>query len=144
LRARSDEDVLITSIDGLKGFPEAIAEVFPQNRNSAMYCSSIRNSLKYVVSKDQKAFMADLKLVYRASSLELAEHHLLELGEKWGKRYPAVMKSWNDNWENLSQYFKYPEELRRIIYTTNIVEGFTDKFANIPKIKALLLVKMLY
>ena len=91
--------------------------------------------MKYVVSKDQKAFMADLKLVYRASSKDLAEHHLLELAEKWGKKYPAVMKSWNDNWENLSQYFKYPEELRRIIYTTNIVEGFHRQIRKYTKNK---------
>lgn len=135
LRARGVEDVLIASIDGLKGFPEAIAEVFPKTEIQLCIVHQIRNSLKYLVSKDQKTFMADLKLVYRASSLELAEHHLLELGEKWGKRYPAVMKSWNDNWENLSQYFKYPEELRRIIYTTNIVEGFHRQIRKYTKNK---------
>ena len=101
LRARGVEDLLIASIDGLKGFPEAIADVFPKTEIQLCIVHQIRNSLKYVVSKDQKAFMADLKLVYRASSKDLAEHHLLELGEKWGKKYPAVMKSWNDNWENL-------------------------------------------
>lgn len=135
LRARGVEDLLIASIDGLKGFPEAIAEVFPKTEIQLCIVHQVRNSLKYVVSKDQKAFMADLKLVYRASSLDLAEHHLLELGEKWGKKYPAVMKSWNDNWENLSQYFKYPEELRRIIYTTNIVEGFHRQIRKYTKNK---------
>jgi transposase-like protein len=135
LRARGVEDLLIASIDGLKGFPEAIAEVFPKTEIQLCIVHQIRNSLKYVVSKDQKAFMADLKLVYRASSKDLAEHHLLELGEKWGKKYPAVMKSWNDNWENLSQYFKYPEELRRIIYTTNIVEGFHRQIRKYTKNK---------
>ena len=135
LRARGVEDLLIASIDGLKGFPEAIAEVFPKTEIQLCIVHQIRNSLKYVVSKDQKTFMADLKLVYRASSLDLAEHHLLELGEKWGKKYPAVMKSWNDNWENLSQYFKYPEELRRIIYTTNIVEGFHRQIRKYTKNK---------
>jgi putative transposase len=135
LRARGVEDLLIASIDGLKGFPEAIAEVFPKTEIQLCIVHQIRNSLKYVVSKDQKTFMADLKLVYRASSKELAEHHLLELGEKWGKKYPAVMKSWNDNWENLSQYFKYPEDLRRIIYTTNIVEGFHRQIRKYTKNK---------
>jgi putative transposase len=135
LRARGVEDLLIASIDGLKGFPEAIAEVFPKTETQLCIVHQIRNSLKYVVSKDQKAFMADLKLVYRASSKELAEHHLLELDEKWGKKYPAVMKSWNDNWENLSQYFKYPEELRRLIYTTNIVEGFHRQIRKYTKNK---------
>lgn len=135
LRARGVEDILITSIDGLKGFPEAIAEVFPKTEIQLCIVHQIRNSLKYVVSKDQKAFMVDLKLVYRASSKELAEHHLLELDEKWGKKYPAVIKSWNNNWENLSQYFKYPEELRRIIYTTNIVEGFHRQIRKYTKNK---------
>jgi transposase-like protein len=135
LRARGVEDLLIASIDGLKGFPEAIADVFPKTEIQLCIVHQIRNSLKYVVSKDQKAFMADLKLVYRPSSKDLAEHHLLELGEKWGKKYPAVMKSWNDNWENLSQYFKYPEELRRIIYTTNIVEGFHRQIRKYTKNK---------
>lgn len=135
LRARGVEDLLIASIDGLKGFPEAIADVFPKTEIQLCIVHQIRNSLKYVVSKDQKAFMADLKLVYQASSKDLAEHHLLELGEKWGKKYPAVMKSWNNNWENLSQYFKYPEELRRIIYTTNIVEGFHRQIRKYTKNK---------
>lgn len=131
------EDILIASIDGLKGFPDAIAEVFPNTEVQLCVVHQIRNSLKYVVSKDQKAFMADLKLVYKASSKDLAEHHLLELEEKWGKKYPAVIKSWNNNWEALSQYFKYPEELRRIIYTTNIVEGFHRQIRKYTKIKAL-------
>ncbi|KTD58163.1 transposase [Legionella sainthelensi] len=124
LKARGVDDILIASIDGLKGFPDAIAEVFPNTEVQLCAVHQIRNSLKYVVSKDQETFMADLKLVYKASSKDLAEHHLLELEEKWGKKYPAVIKSWNNHWEALSQYFKYPEELRRILYTTNIVEGF--------------------
>lgn len=124
LRARGVEDILIASIDGLKGFPEAIAEVYPRAEIQLCVVHQIRHSLKYVISKDQRDFMQDLKLIYKATSKELAEHHLLELGEKWGKKYPAVIKSWQTHWESLSQYFKYPEELRRIIYTTNIVEGF--------------------
>ena len=124
LRARGVEDILIASIDGLKGFPEAIAEVFPKTEIQLCIVHQIRNSLKYVVSKDQKAFMLDLKRVYQATSQDLAEHHLLELGEKWGKKYPAVLKSWQTHWDKLSAYFKYPEELRRIIYTTNIIEGY--------------------
>ncbi|WP_367605803.1 transposase [Legionella sp. W05-934-2] len=96
-----------------------------------------------------KAFMADLKLVYKASSKDLAEHHLLELEEKWGKKYPAVMKSWNNNWEALSQFFKYPEELRRIIYTTNIVEGFHRQIRKYTKNKGAFtsenaLIKLIY
>lgn len=149
LRARGIEDILIASIDGLKGFPEAIAEVFPKAEIQLCVVHQIRNSLKYVVSKDQKAFMLDLKLVYKASSKDLAEHHLLELGEKWGKKYPAVIKSWQANWDSLSQYFKYPEELRRIIYTTNIVEGFHRQVRKYTKSKGAFtsenaLVKLIY
>lgn len=135
LRARGVEDILIASIDGLKGFPEAISEIFPKTEIQLCVVHQVRNSLKYVASKDQKAFMADLKLVYRASSKDLAEHRLLELDEKWGKKYPAVIKSWQTQWDNLSQYFKYPEELRRIIYTTNIVEGFHRQVRKYTKTK---------
>lgn len=124
LRTRGVDDILIASIDGLKGFPEAIAQVFPKAEIQLCIVHQIRNSLKYVVSKDQKSFMLDLRGVYKASNRDSAEQSLLELGEKWGKKYPAVLKSWHANWESLSQYFKYPEELRRIIYTTNIIEGF--------------------
>ncbi|WP_058535352.1 IS256 family transposase [Legionella saoudiensis] len=149
LKARGVEDILIASIDGLKGFPDAITEVFPHTEVQLCVVHQIRNSLKYVVSKDQKAFMADLKHVYKASSKDLAEHHLLELEEKWGKKYPAVIKSWNNHWEALSQYFKYPEELRRIIYTTNIVEGFHRQIRKYTKNKGAFtsenaLIKLIY
>jgi putative transposase len=149
LHARGLEDILIASIDGLKGFPEAIAQVFPKTEIQLCIVHQIRNSLKYVVSKDQKEFMADLKLVYRASSKDLAEHRLLELDEKWGKKYPAVLKSWNANWDALSQYFKYPEQLRRIIYTTNIVEGFHRQVRKYTKNKGAFtsenaLIKLIY
>jgi len=135
LKARGVEDILIASIDGLKGFPEAIAEVFPKTEIQLCVVHQIRNSLKYVASKEQKAFMADLKLVYKATSKDVAEHHLLELNEKWGKKYPAVMRSWSNNWEALSQYFKYPEIIRRMIYTTNIVEGFHRQIRKYTKNK---------
>jgi transposase-like protein len=135
LRARGVDDILIASIDGLKGFPEAIAEVFPKAEIQLCVVHQIRNSLKYVVSKDQKAFMIDLRQVYQATNRDAAEQHLLELGEKWGKKYPAVIKSWHANWETLSQYFKYPEELRRIVYTTNIIEGFHRQVRKYTKSK---------
>ena len=149
LRNRGIEDILIVSIDGLKGFPEAIMQVFPKAEIQLCVVHQIRNSLKYVVSRDQKAFMKDLKLVYKATGKDLAEHHLLELGEKWGKKYPAVIKSWQTHWEALSQYFKYPEELRRIIYTTNIVEGFHRQVRKYTKNKGAFtsenaLVKLIY
>lgn len=135
LKARGVEDILIASIDGLKGFPDAIAQVFPKAEIQLCVVHQIRNSLKYVVSKDQKAFMRDLKNVYRASSKDLAEHHLVELEERWGKKYPIVLKSWHANWELLSHYFKYPEELRRMVYTTNIIEGFHRQVRKYTKSK---------
>lgn len=135
LKARGVEDILIASIDGLKGFPDAILEAFPKAEIQLCVVHQVRHSLKYVVSKEQKAFMVDLKKVYQASSKDLAEHHLDELEATWGKKYPAVIKSWRTHWENLSQYFKYPEELRRIIYTTNIVEGFHRQIRKYTKNK---------
>jgi putative transposase len=149
IRARGVEDILIASIDGIKGFPEAIAAVFPKTEIQLCIVHQIRNSLKYVVSRDQKPFMQDLKLVYKATSKDLAEHNLLVLDERWGKKYPAVIKSWQTNWEALSQYFKYPEELRRIIYTTNIVEGFHRQIRKYTKTKGAFtsenaLVKLIY
>ncbi len=97
LRARGVEDILIASIDGLQGFPDAIANVFPKTEIQLCTVHQIRNSLKYVVSNDQKAFMVDLKLVYKATSKDVAKHHLLELEVKWAKKYPTFLKSWNDN-----------------------------------------------
>jgi len=149
LRACGVEDILIASVDCLKGFPEAVAQVFPKAEIQLCVVHQIRNSLKYVISKDQKAFMANLKLVYRVTNKELAEHHLLELIEKWDKKYPAVMKSWQANWDCLSQYFKYPEELRRIIYTTHIVEGFHRQVRKYTKSKGAFtsenaLIKLIY
>ncbi|MCF8713136.1 IS256 family transposase, partial [Corynebacterium parakroppenstedtii] len=106
LKSRGVEDILIACIDGLKGFPEAISATFPKTEIQLCVIHQIRHSMKYVASKDQKPFMADLKRVYKAASLELAENSLLELDEKWGKKYSLVLKSWQDKWESLSAYFK--------------------------------------
>ena len=107
LKNRGLEDILIACIDGLKGFPDAIASVFPKTEVQLCIIHQIRNSLKYVASKNQKAFMADLKPVYRASNLEAAEAALDELEAKWGDIYPIVIKSWRSKWVQLSAYFKY-------------------------------------
>jgi len=123
LKERGVEDILIACIDGLKGFPEAIAAIFPKCEVQLCVIHQIRHSLRYVASKDQKKFMGDLKEVYRASSKDLAETNLLKLEEKWGKKYPMVIQSWQNNWENLSTYFKYDQYVRKLIYTTNAVEG---------------------
>jgi len=123
LKERGVEDILIACIDGLKGFPEAINAIFPKTEIQLCIIHQIRNSIRYVASKDQKEFMCDLKEIYRASSLALAESNLLKLEEKWEKKYPVVTKSWRRNWAELSSYFKYDTYIRRLIYTTNPVEG---------------------
>lgn len=123
LQNRGVKDMLIVCVDGLKGFPEAINSIFPKSQVQLCVVHQIRNSLKYVSYKDKKRFAEDLKLVYKADTKELAEMNLLELEEKWGKKYPIVIKSWNENWEHLSVYFMYNKLIRKIIYTTNIIEG---------------------
>ena len=95
----------------------------------------IRNSLKYVASKDQKEFLAELKPVYKAATKDLAELNLEKLAEKWNKKYPVVIKSWQDNWHKLSAYFKYTEDIKRIIYTTNTIEGFHRQVRKVTKNK---------
>jgi transposase-like protein len=135
LKARGVEDILIACIDGLKGFPEAINTAFPSTEIQLCIVHQIRNSLKHVASKNQKEFMVDLKTVYQASSIELAENNLLQLEEKWGKKYPMVIRSWHENWENLSTYFKYSTEVRRLIYTTNPIEGFHRQVRKYTKTK---------
>ena len=135
LQNRGVKDILIACIDGLIGFPEAIKSIFPQTEIQLCVIHQIRNSLKYVASKDQKEFMIDLKKVYKANTKEYAEERLLELEEKWGKKYPIVLKSWNNNWEKLSAFFAYSPDIRRVIYTTNIVEGFHRQVRKITKTK---------
>lgn len=135
LKNRGIEDILICCIDGLKGFPEAINTIFPKTEIQLCIVHQIRNSIKYVASKDQKEFMVDLKEVYKANNKDYAETRLLDLEEKWCKKYPIVIKSWNSNWNNLSSYFKYPEEIRRIIYTTNAVEGLHRQIRKYTKSK---------
>ena len=135
LRNRGVEDILIASIDNLKGFAEAIQSTFPQTEVQSCIVHQIRNSLKYVTSKDQKAFIADLKLVYRASTKDLAEQELDALEQKWGKKYPLVIKSWRSNWPKLSTYFKYDPAIRKLIYTTNAIEGFHRQVRKVTKTK---------
>jgi len=135
LNNRGLEDVLIACTDNLKGFTEAILSIFPKAQVQKCIVHQIRNSLKYVASKDQKEFMRDLKPVYRAATKDLAEDALLALEEKWCKKYPAVIESWQNNWEELSQYFEYTEPIRKIIYTTNAVEGFHRQVRKVTKTK---------
>ena len=149
LNNRGVQDILIASVDGLKGFPEAINTIFPKTEVQLCIVHQIRNSLKYVASKNQKEFMKDLKLVYQAISKEVAEEKLDKLEEKWGKKYPIVINSWKNKWENLSNYFKYPEPIRKIIYTTNIIESVHRQFRKLTKTKGAFpnensLLKLLY
>ena len=135
LQQRGLNDILIACTDNLKGFSEAILSIFPKTQIQKCVIHQIRNSLKYVASKDQKAFMKDLKLVYKAINKSVAEDELLNLEQKWGDKYPIVIESWQRNWEELSQYFEYTEPIRRIIYTTNAVEGFHRQVRKVTKTK---------
>jgi len=149
LSNRGIADILIACIDGLKGFPEAIETIFPNTEVQLCIVHQIRNSLKYVGSKNQKEFMADLKRVYKASNKDLAVVELDTLENKWNDKYPIVIKSWRNNWERLSQYFKYPEDIRRIIYTTNTIEAVHRQFRKLTKTKGAFpnkdsLLKLLY
>lgn len=149
LKARGVQDILIACIDNLSGFSEAILTVFPGSELQTCVIHQIRNSLKYVASKDQKIFMADLKNVYQAPTKDKAEIELDKLNEKWGSKYPVVLKSWYNNWHKLSTYFAYDEQIRRAIYTTNAVEGFHRQVRKITKTKGafpndMALLKLIY
>lgn len=149
LKNRGVEDMLIASIDNLKGFAEAIQTVFPKTEVQSCIVHQIRNSLKYVASKDQKAFMKDLKPVYQAVSKEAAGTNLETLEQAWGKKYPVVLSSWQRNWEKLTTYFKYPADIRRMIYTTNTIEGYHRQIRKVTKTKGaftsdMALLKLIY
>ena len=138
LQNRGVKDILIACIDNLKGFSEAIESIFPKTEVQLCVVHQIRNSLRYVTSEDQKPFLKDLKKVYRAINKDSAEFNLDELDKKWGEKYPVIILSWRNNWDLLSQYFKYPAQIRRIIYTTNTVEGFNRQLRKTTKSKAVM------
>ncbi|MCJ7691297.1 MAG: IS256 family transposase [Clostridiaceae bacterium] len=135
LKNRGVQDILIACMDGLKGLPDAIKVVFPDVSIQTCIIHQIRNSFKYIASKDTKEFMRNLKCVYRASSEEIATNELEKLKEKWGSKYSIVINSWYNNWDNLSTYFDYPPEIRKIIYTTNALEGFNRQLRKFTKTK---------
>lgn len=126
LNQRGVKDIFIACVDGLTGFPEAINAVFPKTRVQLCIVHLVRNSLRYVPHKDMKAVASDLKTIYRATTLESAEAALLEFGEKWDKKYPAISRSWNNHWQNILTLFAFPEEIRKIIYTTNAIESLNS------------------
>lgn len=135
LKNRGLQDILIACIDGLKGFPEAIASIFPKTQIQLCVVHQIRNSLKYIAHKDKKAFMADLKPVYTASTKEEGYRQLELLEAKWGTKYGVAIESWFKNWENLSSFFEYDGEIRKLIYTTNPIEGFHRQVRKVTKTK---------
>jgi putative transposase len=136
LQTRGVEDILIACVDGLTGFKEAIQSVFPLTQIQRCVIHQIRHSLKYVSWKDRKAFAASLKAIYQASTLEQAQAGLRQLAEDWAGKYAIAVKSWENNWEDLTTFFAYPTEIRRIIYTTNSVEGYHRQLRKVTKTKS--------
>jgi len=135
LNNRGLKDILIASIDNLNGFSEAIQSIFPKSEVQSCIVHQIRNSLKYVIARDRKEFILDLKNVYRADTKDIAEMELESLSEKWGKKYPIVIKSWQKNWDKLSTYFEYTGPIRKLIYTTNPIEGYHRQIRKVTKNK---------
>lgn len=135
LRNRGIKDILIACVDGLKGFPDAIKTVFPDTEIQTCVIHQIRNSYKYISYKDSKRFMENLKCVYKADTEELALEALEELNATWGTKYKAVVDSWYNNWDTLATYFKYPPEIRKLIYTTNTLEGFNRQLRKVTKVR---------
>jgi len=135
LHARGVEDILIVCTDNLRGFSEAIQSIYPDSEVQKCIVHQIRNTLRYTASKDQKEMVRDMKKVYKAQTKEKAEQGLSELTKKWQKKYPKVTESWNRNWPELSTYFKYTEPIRRLIYTTNPIEGYHRQLRKVTKTK---------
>ena len=149
LKNRGVEDILIACVDGLNGFPHAIEAVYPKTEIQQCIIHQIRNSTRLVSYKDIKKLMADLKLVYSAPTEETALNELELFKDKWDSKYPKIYKSRHDNRAALSTYFKYPEAVRRLIYTTNAIEGFNRRLRKVTKSKSVFpsdesLLKMLY
>lgn len=149
LKNRGVEDILIACIDNLTGFSAAIEAVYPKTDIQSCIIHQLRNSSKYVSYKDLKPLMADLKRVYAAVDEPSAIAALEDFSEKWDSKYPKISSSWKANWPNLSTYFKFPQELRRLIYTTNAIEGFNRQLRKVTKSKSVFptddsLFKMLY
>lgn len=136
IKNRGVEDIMVVSVDGLTGFADAIGAVFPQAEIQRCIVHQIRYTTKFVSYKDVKAFIKDLKSIYQADTLEMAELGLDQLEEKWGKKYPSSVSSWRTNWPQLSTYFKYPPEIRKVIYTTNAIENFNRQLRKVTKSKA--------
>jgi len=135
IKSRGVEDVLITSTDNLKGFTDGIKAVFPEARTQICIVHQLRNSLKFVVWKDKKEVASALKQVYDAPDENAASMRLDSFDEKWGGKYPYITKSWKNNWDNLTTFFEFPMQIRKIIYTTNIIENINRIIRKYTKTK---------
>ena len=149
LKNRGVQDVLFFCVDGLPGFREAIEAVYPNAQTQRCIIHMLRNSFKYVSYKDLRSFASDFKSVYKASSEEIALKELEEVKEKWGKKYPYAISNWESNWDVISPFFQFSDDIRRIMYTTNIIEGVNRQFRKVTKTKSVFpndtsLEKMLY
>jgi putative transposase len=136
LQARGVEDLFIACIDGLTGFKDAILAVFPKTRIQRCVIHQVRHTLKYVAWKERKAFVTDLKTIYQAATREQAEANLRLVADTWAEKYPISIKSWENNWDDLATMFDFPKEIRRLIYTTNTVEGYHRQLRQVTKTKA--------
>jgi putative transposase len=135
LKARGVEDILITATDNLNGFTQTIKNVFPESQTQICVVHQIRNSTRYVVWKDKKEFSADMKLIYNAPTEESAKASLEDFAKKWNHKYPYAIRSWEENWEELTIFFDFPVEIRKIIYTTNLIENLNGKIRKYTKNK---------
>lgn len=135
LKARGVEDILITATDNLNGFTQTIRAVFPESQTQICVVHQIRNACRYVVWKDKKEFTRDMKQIYDAPTKQAAEAALKDYGAKWGKKYPYAIRSWEDNWDELTVFFDFPLEIRKIIYTTNLIENLNGKIRKYTKNK---------
>ena len=149
LKDRGVEDILISCIDNLKGFSEAIEAVFARTDIQLCVVHQVRNTMRYVPWKESRAVVSDMKKIYRAASLEESKAKLEAFTEKWGDKYPHTVKSWQNNWERLTNFYKYPQEIRKMIYTTNIIENFHAQLRKVTKTKRsfssdMSLLKLLY
>ena len=135
IKARGVEDILITATDNLNGFTQTIKNIFPESATQICVVHQIRNSCKYVVWKDKKAFSADMKHIYNAPTEQAAKAALEDLASKWESKYSYAIKSWRDNWDELTVFFEFPLEIRKIIYTTNLIENLNGKIRKYTKNK---------
>ncbi len=149
IQNRGVKDILIACIDNLTGFAQAIESIFPNTQVQLCIVHQIRSSTRYVASKDRKKVVESLKQVYKAPNKDQAEIALSNLDKQWAEKYPSMVNSWLNNWDRLSNYFQYPNEIRRIIYTTNIIESFHSQLRKVTKTKRVFsndmaLLKLLY